>query len=79
VNAFNSTEQGPPALGEGVYTYADGEKILRLSQGKLRNWLQGYLDASGRRFPAGGFRVWKVAGAVGFNFGTLIEAPACMR
>lgn len=74
MNAFSTSIAGHPALGEGVYTFADAEKILRLSQSKLRNWLQGYLRASGRRFPAGGFRVWKVGGAVGFSFDTLIEA-----
>ncbi len=74
MNAFDQIREDYPALGEGIYTYADAEKILRLSQGKLRSWLQGYARASRRHFPAGDFRVWKVSGAVGFSFHTLIEA-----
>lgn len=74
MSTFSERFEAHPSLGDGIYTYADAEKILRLSQGKLRNWLQGYLRTSGRSFPAGSFRVWKVAGAVGFSFDTLIEA-----
>lgn len=74
MNAFSSIKEGHPSLGEGIYTYGDAEKILRLAQGRLRSWLQGYLRASERRLPAGHFRVWKIGGAVGFSFDTLIEA-----
>lgn len=79
VAAFSSIREAHPSLGEGIYTYADAEKILRLSQRRLRNWLQGYLRASKRRLPAGRFRTWKIGGAVGFGFETLIEAYIVAR
>jgi len=74
VKAFERASGAHPALGQGVYTYADAEKILRLPSRKLRSWLQGYRDASKQqRHPAGEFGVWDVRGGRGFNFYTLME------
>ena len=74
MNALSDRLHVSPELGQGVYTYSDAEKILRLPSGKVRSWLQGYAKAKSRHFPAGEFYVWKIDGWRGFNFHTLIEA-----